>query len=155
LLSYAIWRKLWLSRKYRKRSDIRGDQSLSPQQITQADRRHTDRFPIEREVRYRCLSKRGGGDEVGDGKTINISSSGVLFTSKHFLLPGRRMELSISWPAQLNNQCALRLVARGRVVRFEQGRAAIEIQQYEFRTQSAASAATAAAAVASSGLQLA
>jgi hypothetical protein len=30
----------------------------------------------------------------------------------------------------------LKLVARGRVVRFEQGRAAIEIQQYEFRTQS-------------------
>jgi hypothetical protein len=28
------------------------------------------------------------------------------------------------------------LVAKGRVVRFEQGRAAIEIQQYEFRTQS-------------------
>ena len=27
-------------------------------------------------------------------------------------------------------------VARGRVVRFEEGRAAIEIQQYEFRTQS-------------------
>jgi len=47
------------------------------------------------------------------------------------------MEVSISWPAQLNNQCALRLVARGRVVRFEQGRAALEIQQYEFRTQSA------------------
>ena len=45
------------------------------------------------------------------------------------------MELSISWPAQLDNKCALKLVARGRVVRFEQGRAAIEILQYEFRTQ--------------------
>jgi hypothetical protein len=60
----------------------------------------------------------------------------VLFTSESILLPGRRLELSISWPAQLNNKCALKLVARGRVVRFEQGRAAIEIQQYEFRTQS-------------------
>jgi hypothetical protein len=29
----------------------------------------------------------------------------------------------------------LKLVARGRVARLEQGRAAIEIQQYEFRTQ--------------------
>jgi hypothetical protein len=103
----------------------------------QADRRHSDRFPIEREVRYRVITKRGG-DEAGDGKTVNISSSGVLFTSEHILLPGRRLELSISWPAQLNNKCALKLVARGRVVRFEQGRAAIEIQQYEFRTQSLA-----------------
>ncbi len=102
----------------------------------QADRRHSDRFPIEREVRYRVLSKRSGED-VGDGRTINISSSGVLFTSEHILLPGRRLELSISWPAQLNNKVALKLVAKGRVVRFEQGRAAIEIQQYEFRTQSA------------------
>lgn len=81
------------------------------------------------------LSKRSG-EEMGDGRTINISSSGVLFTSEHILLPGRRLELSISWPAQLNNKVALKLVARGRVVRFEQGRAAIEIQQYEFRTQS-------------------
>jgi len=86
-------------------------------------------------VRYRVLNKRGG-EEAGDGRTINISSSGVLFTSEHMLLPGRRLELAISWPAQLNNKCALKLVARGRVVRFEQGRAAIEIQQYEFRTHS-------------------
>ncbi len=102
----------------------------------EADRRHSDRFPIEREVRYRVMNKRGG-DETGDGRTINISSSGVLFTSEHILLPGRRLELSISWPAQLNNKVALKLVARGRVVRFEHGRAAIEIQQYEFRTHSA------------------
>lgn len=109
---------------------------VSQEQSTQADRRHSDRFPIVRDVRYRSLSKRNG-DEAGEAKTVNISSSGVLFTSTHVLLPGRRMEVSISWPAQLNNQCALRLVARGRVVRFEQGRAALEIQQYEFRTQSA------------------
>jgi PilZ domain len=108
---------------------------LSPGQSGQADRRHSDRFPIEREVRYKILSKRSA-EEAGDGKTINISSSGVLFTADHVLLPGRRLELSISWPAQLNNKCALKLVARGRVVRFEDGRAAMEIQQYEFRTQS-------------------
>jgi PilZ domain len=106
-------------------------------QNTTADRRHSDRFPIEREVRYRVLSKRSA-EESGDGKTINISSSGVLFSSEHMLLPGRRLELSISWPAQLDNKCPLKLVARGRVVRFEEGRTAIEIQQYEFRTQSSA-----------------
>ena len=107
------------------------------EQKQNADRRHSDRFPIERQVRYKVLSKRSG-EEAGEGKTINISSSGVLFTSEHILLPGRRMELSISWPAQLDSKCALKLVARGRVVRFEQGYAAIEIQQYEFRTQAPA-----------------
>jgi hypothetical protein len=98
------------------------------------DRRGADRFPIEREVRYRSLSKRSGGEE-GTGKTINISSNGVLFTTDKILVPGKRIELSISWPAQLDNKCQLKLVARGRVVRFEHGRAAVEIQQYEFRTQ--------------------
>jgi hypothetical protein len=102
-----------------------------------AERRHSDRFPIEREVRYKVLNKRGGED-AGGGRTINISSCGVLFTTDHALLPGRRVELQISWPAQLDNKCPLKLVARGRVVRFEEGRTAVEIQQYEFRTQSAA-----------------
>ena len=107
--------------------------ALSMTNSGQADRRHSDRFPIEREVRYRVLNKRGG-EEAGDGKTVNMSSAGILFTTEQMVLPGRRLEVAINWPAQLNNKCALKLVARGRVVRFEDGRAAMEIQQYEFRT---------------------
>ncbi|MFN0106918.1 MAG: PilZ domain-containing protein [Bryobacteraceae bacterium] len=97
------------------------------------DRRIADRFPIERDVRYKVLSKKSS-DESGIGRTVNMSSNGILFTSEHVLLPGRRLELAISWPAQLNNETPLKLVARGRVIRFEGGVAAIEIQQYEFRT---------------------
>jgi hypothetical protein len=102
-------------------------------QTQESDRRRSDRFAIEREIRYRALNKRGG-EEAGEGKTVNMSSSGVLFTSGQILRPGRRIELAISWPAQLNNKCALKLVARGRIVRFDNGLAAMEIQQYEFRT---------------------
>ena len=109
---------------------------MGPEQIKDSDRRRSDRFAIEREIRYRALNKRGG-EEAGEGKTVNMSSSGVLFTSGQILRPGRRIELAISWPAQLNNKCALKLVARGRIVRFDNGLAAMEIQQYEFRTQSA------------------
>ncbi|MGH9630988.1 MAG: PilZ domain-containing protein [Bryobacteraceae bacterium] len=98
-----------------------------------SDRRAADRFAIEREVRFRILNKRTSSEE-GTGKTVNISSNGVLFTTDQILLPGRRVELNISWPAQLDNKCQLKLVARGRVARLEQGRAAVEIQQYEFRT---------------------
>lgn len=107
---------------------------LSLNEKLPSERRQSDRFPIEREVRFRVLNKRGG-EETGDGKTLNISSSGVLFTSEQLLLPGRRLELSISWPVQLNDLVPLKLVARGRVVRFADGQVAIEIQQYEFRTQ--------------------
>jgi c-di-GMP-binding flagellar brake protein YcgR len=101
--------------------------------LQKTDRRNADRFPIQREVHYKVLSKRST-DESGEGRTINMSSTGILFTTDHMLLPGRRLELAISWPAQLNNQTPLRLVARGRVTRYEQGQAAIEILQYEFRT---------------------
>ena len=100
-----------------------------------AERRSSSRFPIERELRYKTLSQRA---EVlnGSGKTLNISSSGVLFTAAHDLPIGTRLEVSISWPAQLNERCLLNLVARGRVARKEEGHLALQIQQYEFRTQS-------------------
>jgi hypothetical protein len=113
------------------------------EQTKESDRRRSDRFAIERDIRYRALNKRGG-EEAGEGKTVNMSSSGVLFTTGQILRPGRRIELAISWPAQLNNKCALKLVARGRIVRFDNGVAAMEIQQYEFRTQSAPAVASAA-----------
>jgi len=100
----------------------------------QPDRRSAKRLAIERDVQYRVLTRRDGEPE-GTGKTLNMSSSGVLFTTDQTLLPGRRMELSISWPAQLDNKCALKLVARGRVVRFEGNAAALEILQHEFRTK--------------------
>lgn len=109
------------------------EQMSQPRNPHPIERRQADRFPIEREIRYRVLSKRNTYEE-GTGKTVNISSTGVLFTTDQILLPGKRLELSISWPAQLDNRCHLKLVARGRVARLEQGRAAVEIQQYEFRT---------------------
>lgn len=103
------------------------------QERNQNERRAADRFPIAREVRYKVLNKKNA-DEIGAGQTVNMSSTGVYFTTEHILLPGRRLELAISWPAQLNNQTALKLVARGRIIRYDEGRAAMEIQQYEFRT---------------------
>ncbi len=97
------------------------------------ERRSTDRFPIERELRYKVVSKRSG-NESGAGTTVNFSSGGVLFTTEQMLIPGKKIELAISWPAQLDSHCALKLLARGRIVRCENSRAAVEIQQYEFRT---------------------
>jgi hypothetical protein len=100
-----------------------------------SERRRSSRFPIERELRYKTLNQRA---EIlaGNGKTLNISSSGVLFTSDHDLPVGTRLEVSISWPAQLNEKCLLNLVARGRITRHIRGQLALQIQQYEFRTQS-------------------
>jgi hypothetical protein len=100
------------------------------------NRRKTSRFPIEREIRYR-VSTRDNLFETGVGNTLNISSSGVLFSTDKPVLPGRRVEVAISWPAELNRNTALKLVARGRIVRVGDGFAAAELQNFEFRTMGA------------------
>jgi hypothetical protein len=95
---------------------------------------------MEREIRVWLLSG-DGRQPAGVGRTLNVSSGGILFTAPTPIAPGRRLEVSISWPAQLNANCGLRLVARGSVVRFEDGKIALRIREYEFRTESANAAA--------------
>jgi hypothetical protein len=99
-----------------------------------SDRRFSERLLIEREVHYRVLNAKKG-EVAAYGKTVNVSGSGVLFTTEHPLAPGDRLEVAINWPAQLNDKSALKLVARGRVVRIVDGVAALEILQHEFRVR--------------------
>jgi hypothetical protein len=125
----------------RQRRIVGGHGGLSVNPFTDAtDRRSSDRFPIERKVRFKILSNRKHPDELGAGQTVNMSSTGLLFTSDLVLMPGRKMEVSISWPAQLNSKTPLQLVTRGTVVRSEDSTIALEIQKHEFHTQSASAA---------------
>ena len=105
-------------------------------ELTNTNRRAAERMAIEQEVCFRGLNRKGA-ETAGAGRTVNISSSGVLFRTERPLAPGSRLEIDIDWPARLNDKCALKLVARGRVVRSRDGLAAIEIVQHEFRTKSA------------------
>jgi hypothetical protein len=97
------------------------------------DRRSATRFPMDLEVRYKIAGKHTV--ELGSGRTINMASSGILFTTERTLAPGERLEVAVNWPAQLDNKCPLKLVIGGRVVRSEAMYAAITIDRYEFRTQ--------------------
>ena len=101
--------------------------------VLRTDRRRTDRFPIQCELVYRMSGKRLA-HEQGAGVTVDMSSGGVRFRTERPLVPCKRVEMAIRWPAQLDNRCSLKLIARGRVVRAEGDQAAVEIQQYEFRT---------------------
>jgi hypothetical protein len=98
------------------------------------ERRVKTRFPMERELRYKLL-KNDAVVESGTGRTLNISSGGVAFCLDHDLVPGAYIELSISWPVLLDNACAMRLIAFGRVLRSAGRRTACTIEKYEFRTQ--------------------
>lgn len=98
-----------------------------------ADRRLATRFPMDLQVRYKIAGR--NTVELGSGRTINMASGGILFTTERTLAPGERVEVAVNWPAQLDNKCPLKLVIAGRVVRGEPTRAAVVIDRYEFRTQ--------------------
>jgi hypothetical protein len=101
-----------------------------------SDRRGSNRFPVQAEVRYRILRAKSHSLE-GCGKTIDISSGGVLFSTEDELPNGRLIELSVNWPARLGGVCPLQLVAVGPVVRSNAFTAAVRIQKYEFKTRRA------------------
>jgi hypothetical protein len=99
------------------------------------ERRGTNRFPVQQDVRYRVIQSRT--DKIsGSGTTLNMGSSGILFTTDERLALGRMVEVSVNWPARLDGVCPLQFVATGRVVRSESNRAAVRIERYEFRTRS-------------------
>jgi hypothetical protein len=104
------------------------------------DRRETSRFPVQEEVRYRILQSKSM-QLTGAGRTLDMSSGGVLFTTTERLPPGRMIEISVNWPARLDGTCLLQLVATGRVVRSDAETAAVRIERYEFKTRSAAALA--------------
>jgi len=99
------------------------------------ERRDSLRFAIEQEVSYKILDQRVALPESGTGMTLDISSGGVRFETMQRLRPGKRVELSVNWPVPLEGGCPLKFVAVGRVVRAEDSRAAMHIEQYEFRTR--------------------
>ncbi len=99
------------------------------------DRRRHKRYPIVRDLRYKIL-RRGSKPESGLGKTVDVSSKGVVFTTERPLTPGERIELVISWPAQLDGRQALNLVARGQITRCMNTTVAVRVDKYEFRTRS-------------------
>ena len=100
------------------------------------ERRGSDRFDLD------CLlvakaPQRGGEPERSRGKTINMSSKGLRFSSEKSFRPGQRLEVSIAWPARLDDGCRLKIVVVGRVVRSMESETAITIDKAEYRTMGA------------------
>lgn len=109
---------------------------LDPNDYFHSERRSTDRFPIQSQLRYKLME---AGSASQTGRTLNISSTGILFTAGAHLPVGQRVEVSVDWPAQLNEHCGLKLVALGKVVRSSPAATAVRIEKYDFRTRAAAS----------------
>ena len=97
------------------------------------ERREKKRFVMERNVRFRVLNQDRAA-AVGCGKTINVSSQGVAFATETELPVGVTIELSIEWPALIDNACRLQLVGFGRVLRSSGGVTVSTLEQHDFRT---------------------
>jgi hypothetical protein len=123
--------------------DLQGKQTSDQQPLADfggtEERRGNSRFPLREEVKYKMLHSRSK-PVTGAGKTLNIGSRGILFTTEEQLPIGHVVELSVDWPAMLDGTCALKFVAVGRVVRSERHRAAVRIDRYQFKTRGGAAA---------------
>jgi DNA-binding NarL/FixJ family response regulator len=110
------------------------DASDASEAKTGADRRTNARFPCRLAVSYQAL-EHPFLSGVATSETLNISSKGLLFATDEPLQAGQLLQVSVDWPARLENQVPLKLVAEGRIVRNVNGQAAMRIDKYEFRTR--------------------
>src|SRR5262249_5910527 len=97
------------------------------------DRRDDRRYGIALELRWKLVRRRKVLDS-GMGRTLDLSSGGVLFDAGRQLPMGLNVELSIAWPALLHNFAPMQLAVSGRIVRTHGNRTAIHMNQHEFRT---------------------
>jgi hypothetical protein len=97
------------------------------------ERRDDRRYNLTLDLRWKLVRRRKVLD-AGFGRTVDLSSGGVLFDAGRPLPIGLNVEMSIAWPALLHNVAPMQLVVSGKIVRAEGLRAAIRLSAHEFRT---------------------
>ena len=97
---------------------------------------HHQRFPISTPVKY-IVEK-----VEGEGVTCNVGSDGLLMKTTCVFPQGRRIELSLDWPATLDGRLPLRLDILGKILWSNVRGTAVEILSYEYRLNVAAKSRT-------------
>jgi hypothetical protein len=98
------------------------------------ERRSKARFPLRLGVRYRTLS--GGPSQAGAGRTVNVSSCGLLIaTDEPMVRTGCRLQLTLEWPFLLHGITPLQLIVDCRVTRCLGEEFAVKLDQYQFKTR--------------------
>jgi PilZ domain len=101
---------------------------------TPLERRSKIRYPVSLNVKYRTV---GRSNRIsGVGRTLNMSSGGLLIAADQRTQVGAKIELNVEWPSLLDGTIPLQLVAVGRVVRCLESGFALAFTQYQFRTMS-------------------
>jgi len=97
------------------------------------ERRSSWRFLIECEIRYRVVDV----EVFSRGKTVNISTGGMLIVTDRLLPAGMQLQVEVDWPPLVDAAATLKLVAMCTVVRSEIGAivlTAVKISRHEFRS---------------------
>jgi len=111
--------------------------AIAANRTIRAERRLKSRYPLDLSVRFRLLS--GSSLYSGAGRTVNVSSGGVLVVTEHVvsqrdIRAGAKVEMSFEWPALLDGRIPLQLFAVGLVVRRRTSDFAAAFERYQFRT---------------------
>lgn len=104
----------------------------TPSETQRPEQRLHQRYPIALDVEYRLRTKQHQLCS-GAGRTLNISSGGILFHPKDPLPFSGEIDLSLEWPFLLDHLCPLRLLAHGRIVRSDTRGTAVTILSHDFR----------------------
>src|SRR5262245_6795386 len=108
-----------------------------PLELIHGDRRFNRRYDVPLTLRWKVIW-RGKVKDSGTGATINLSSGGILFQAEKPLPVGRKVELTIAWPALIDNFPPVQVVVSGVVVRADGNHNAVQMTRHEFRTVAAA-----------------
>jgi hypothetical protein len=106
------------------------------------ERRSKARYPIELVVNYQTLDPALG--IAGSGRSLNMSSGGLLISSDVRFVVGTLMKVTLEWPSLLDGITPLQLVTVGRVARSGESSFALTFEHYQFRTMGRRNGARAA-----------
>ncbi|MGB9457255.1 MAG: PilZ domain-containing protein [Bryobacteraceae bacterium] len=109
------------------------DEAIQQFDTIAGDRRRDKRYELELDLRWKLIRRRRLL-EGGEGRTVDVSSGGILFDAGRPLPPGLNVELLINWPVMLHNVAPLQLMVYGKIIRSTGRRTAIRMVQHEFRT---------------------
>ena len=112
------------------------DETVQEFDTIAGDRRRDRRYGLELDVRWKLIRRRRLL-ESGEGRTVDVSSGGILFDAGRPLPAGLNVELSLTWPVMLHNVAPLQLLVYGKIVRSDGRRTAVRMMQHEFRTAGA------------------
>jgi hypothetical protein len=98
-----------------------------------SERRVHQRYPISLEVEYQLLDATGV-KRKGIGRTVNISSSGILVHLEENQSNVNSIQLSVKWPFLLDGLVPLQWIVRGNIVRADGDSLAVEVINHAFHT---------------------